>query len=360
MAGETMAAGWAPVRGSTAGIVADFYSDTLTKPSRAMLEAALSAEVGDEQRGEDPTTNALCDRVADLLGKEAAVLLPSGTMCNEIAIRVHCGPGDEIICARNSHIVGYEGGGPAALSGAMPHPLDAPGGRFTADQVRAAIRPRSRYAPVSRLLSVEQTANMAGGAVWPVADLDAVAAVAHDHGLATHMDGARLLNAAVASGRPASDHAAGFDSVWIDLTKGLGGFAGAVLAGSAAFIGQVWRYKQMWGGAFRQSGHIAATGLYALDHHVARLAEDHARAATIGTTLTQLPGVAQVLPVETNIVIFDIAETGPTAAELVATLGAEGLRVGAFGPRRIRIVTHLDVGDTAVEQLCAALRRALG
>jgi threonine aldolase len=355
MAGD----GWAPVPGSAAGIRADFYSDTLTKPTRAMLEAVLTAEVGDEQRGEDPTTNALCARAADLLGKEAAVLLPSGTMCNEIAIRVHCGPGDEIICARNSHIVGYEGGGPAALSGAMPHPLDGPGGRFTADQVRAAIRPRSRYAPVSRLLAVEQTANMAGGAVWPVEDLDAVAAVAREHGLATHMDGARLMNAVVASGRPAHEHTSGFDSVWLDLTKGLGGFAGAVLAGSAAFIGQAWRYKQQWGGAFRQSGHIAATGLYALGHHVERLAEDHARAAIIGQTLAALPKVAQVLPVETNIVIFDIAEDGPTAAELVATLGAQGLRVGAFGARRVRIVTHLDVDDTATAMLCAALEGAL-
>jgi threonine aldolase len=348
------------VPGSAAGIAADFYSDTLTKPTRAMLEAVLAAEVGDEQRGEDPTTNALCARAADLLGKEAAVLLPSGTMCNEIAIRVHCGPGDEIICARNSHIVGYEGGGPAALSGAMPHPLDGPGGRFTPEQVQAAIRPRSRYAPVSRLLAVEQTANMAGGAVWPVEDLDAVASVAREHGLATHMDGARLMNAVVASGRPAHEHAAGFDSVWLDLTKGLGGFAGAVLAGSAAFIGQAWRYKQQWGGAFRQSGHIAATGLYALEHHVERLAEDHARAATIGQTLAALPKVAQVLPVETNIVIFDITEDGPTAAGLVATLGGQGLRVGAFGARRVRIVTHLDVDDSAVDRLCAALSAILG
>jgi threonine aldolase len=352
--------GWAPAPGGAAGNIANFYSDTQTKPTRAMMEAVLAAEVGDEQRSEDPTTNTLCARTADLLGKEAAVLLPSGTMCNQIAIRVHCSPGDEILCARSSHIIGSEGGGMAALSGAMPHPLDGPGGRFTADQARAAIRPRSRYAPVSRLLAVEQSANMAGGAVWPVEQLDAVAAVAREHGLATHMDGARLLNAVIASGRPAHEHAAGFDSVWIDLTKGLGGFAGAVLAGSAAFIGEVWRYKQQWGGAFRQSGHIAASGLYALDHHVERLAEDHARAAIIGTTLARLRQVAQVLPVETNIVIFDIAEDGPTAPDLVAALGARGLRVGAFGPRRVRIVTHLDVDDAAVTQLGAALTDTLG
>jgi threonine aldolase len=351
---------WAPAATTAGKLRGDFYSDTLTKPTRAMMQAVMEAEVGDEQRGEDPTTNALCARVAGLLGKEAAVLLPSGTMCNEIAIAVHCRPGDEIICARNSHIVGYEGGGPAALSGAMVHPLDGEGGRFSAEQVAAAIRPKSRYAPISRLLSVEQTANMAGGAVWPVAELDAVAAVAREHGLATHMDGARLMNAVVASGRPAADHAAGFDSVWLDLTKGLGGFVGAVLAGSAEFIDAAWRFKQMWGGAFRQSGHVAASGLHALDHHVERLAEDHARAATIGQTLAQLPKVAAVLPVETNIVIFDIAEDGPTAAALVAALGEAGLRVGAFGPRRIRIVTHLDIDDGAVSLLCAALRAALG
>jgi threonine aldolase len=360
MAGDTDRQGWAPKPGSAAALVANFYSDTQTRPTPAMLQAVLAADVGDEQRGEDPTTNALCARVADLLGKEAAVLLPSGTMCNQIAIRVHCNPGDEIICARSSHIIGSEGGGMAALSGAMPHPLDGAGGQFTADQVRAAIRSRSRHAPVSRLLSVEQTANMAGGAVWPVEALDAVAAAAREHGLATHMDGARLLNAVVASGRPAHEHTAGFDSAWIDLTKGLGGFAGAVLAGSADFIDRVWRYKQQWGGAFRQSGHIAASGLHALDHHVERLAEDHARAAVIGAALKEMRGVATLLPVETNIVIFDIADDGPTAAELVEALGAAGLRVGAFGPRRVRIVTHLDVDDEAVRRLCSALGGLLG
>ncbi|MEM1316339.1 MAG: threonine aldolase family protein, partial [Pseudomonadota bacterium] len=214
---------------------ANFYSDTQTRPSRAMLETVLTAAVGDEQGMADPTTQALEARMAALLGKEAAVFLPSGTMCNEIAIAVHCRPGDEVICGRNAHILGYETGGPAAISGVMTHPLDAPRGLFTPEQVTAAIRPDSRYAPRSRLLSMEQSLNMEGGVVAPVALLADCAAAAKAAGLATHMDGARLLNAAVASNLPAAEHAAPFDSVWVDLTKGLGCPVGAVLAGSSAF-----------------------------------------------------------------------------------------------------------------------------
>ncbi|MEO1494064.1 MAG: threonine aldolase family protein [Pseudomonadota bacterium] len=338
----------------------DFYSDTKTKPTPEMRRTVLDAEVGDEQKGEDPTTAALCERVADMLGKEAALFLPSGTMCNEIAIRVHVRPGDEIICERNCHIVGFEGGGPAALSGAMVHPIDGERGMLSPEQVTGAIRTSSRYAPQSRLLSVEQTANMAGGAVWPVDQLNAVAEVAHAHGLATHMDGARLMNAVVQSGRPATDHTAGFDSCWIDFTKGLGAPIGAVLAGSKDFIAHAWVFKQQFGGAMRQSGIAAAMCLHALDHHVDRLAEDHTNAQRIADHLEGLPGVAQVLPVETNIVIFDLAETAPSAADLVACAHADGQILGAFGPRRIRIVTHLDVDGGAVDRLLAVLSTHLG
>ncbi len=319
----------------------------------------MEAEVGDEQAGEDPTTNALCRRVAELLGKEAAVLLPTGTMCNEISLTLHCDPGSEVICARSSHIINFEAGGPGALGGIMIHALDGDRGLFTATDVRAAVRPTSRYAPESRLVAVEQTSNLGGGGVWPLDQLREVAAEAKAQGLKIHMDGARLFNASVASGVAPGDYAEGYDTVWIDLTKGLGGFAGAVLAGSAKDIDAAWRLKQRWGGAMRQSGHIAATGLYALDHHLDRLAEDHALAASIGARIVDMPGVARVLPVETNIVIFDIAEDGPTAKAVCAALLEKGVRIGAFGERRIRAVTHLGVDEAGGELLCAHLPAAL-
>lgn len=321
----------------------NFYSDTQTRPSRAMLEAAVTAPVGDEQSDRDPTTRALCERVADLLGQEAAVFLPSGTMCNEIALAVHTRPGDEVICHRISHIVTSEGGGPAALSGIMIHMLDGDRGRFTAAQVDDAVRSGSRYEPVSRVVSVEQTQNFGGGAVWPLAELSAVADLAKGRGLAVHMDGARLMNAVVASGVPAATYGGLCDSVWIDFTKGLGAPVGAVLAGSRAFIDAAWRFKQRWGGAMRQSGVLAAMCLYALDHNIEKLAADHALAARIGAFLRQVPGIAHVVPVETNIVFFDLAESGPDAQTVARRLDDAGLRIGAFGPRRMRLVTHSDV-----------------
>ena len=324
-----------------------------------MRATVLDADVGDEQRGADPTTIQLEHRVAELLGKEAAVFLPTGTMCNEIAIRVHTDPGDEIICERSCHIIGFEGGGVAAISGAMVNPIDGHRGTFTADQVRSALRPTSRYTPRSRLVTMEQTTNISGGTVWPVQQLDEVAAAGREAGLAVHLDGARLLNAAVASGIPASRHTREADSCWIDLTKGLGAPVGAVLAGSAEFIKDAWRHKQQWGGAMRQSGVLAAMGLYALDHHVDRLADDHARAARIGQALAGMPGVAKVLPVDTNIVIFDTTEEGPSGPELVAAAETEGVLIGAFTERRCRIVTHLDVDDTDVDRLIAMLERHL-
>jgi len=337
----------------------NFFSDTQTVPSQAMRETVLTADVGDEQSDADPTTNRLCERVAELLGKDAAVFLPSGTMCNEIAINVHCSPGEEVICARQSHIIGFEGGGPAALSGVMMQPIDCERGIFSPEQVAAAVRTQSRYAPRSRLCCVEQTVNVTGGAVWPVAALDDVAARAKDHGLATHMDGARLMNAVVASGVPAADHAAGYDTVWIDFTKGLGAPIGAVLAGSKAFIDEAWQRKQRWGGAMRQSGVAAAMCLYALDHNIARLAQDHDRAVTIAQALQTMAHVECVVAPETNIVFFDIAETGPQAEELADQLAARGIRIGAFGRRRVRLVTHMDVDDSSVAALLGALAEHL-
>ena len=257
----------------------NLYSDTQTRPTDGMRQAIATAEVGDEQRGLDPTVNALQERVAELLGQDAALFLPSGSMCNEISIRLHTRPGgDEYYLHRTAHPIVAEAGGPAFLSGAMIRTLEGEGGMFTPDELEGALRtPGNRYEPRSRLVSVEQTTNLGGGRVWTRAGIDAVVEVARKHGLRAHLDGARLMNAVVASGETAAAFASGFDTAWIDFTKGLGAPVGACLAGSQELIDEAWRYKQMLGGALRQAGIVAAGGLYALDHHVDRLAEDHAQ-----------------------------------------------------------------------------------
>jgi threonine aldolase len=342
-------------------ITVNLYSDTQTKPTPGMRKAMAEAEVADEQRFEDPTVNRLQEMVADLLGKEAGLFLPSGTMCNEIAFLVHCGRGDEIILHRTAHPIISEGGSLAYLAGVMTNPLDSDNGLFTAEQVAAAIRPRTRYSPRSRLVSIEQTSNVGGGTVWPVAQIEAVCAVAHQHGLAAHMDGARLMNAVVASGAPARAHCAGVDSVWLDMTKGLGAPIGAVLCGTRAFVEEAWRYKQGIGGAMRQAGIVAAAGIYALEHHVERLADDHANARRLAEELAELPGIG-VDPgrVESNIVFFDVAAAGMTAAEFNAAMEARGVRFSVGGPTRLRAVTHLDVDAAGIEQALQAVREVVG
>jgi threonine aldolase len=338
----------------------DLYSDTRTTPTPGMRRAIAAAEVGDEQAMLDPTVNALCERVADLLGKEAAVYLPSGTMCNQIAARVHCRQGDEIILAASAHPLHAESGGPAALAGVMMRGLEGARGMFSAEQVRGAINsPAFRHAPRSRLLEVENTTNFGGGAVWPIAQIRAVTGIAKEHGLACHMDGARLMNAVVASGTPAADYAAPFDSVWIDFSKGLGAPVGAVLAGSGDFIHEAWRVKQQIGGAMRQAGIIASACLYALDHHVERLADDHANARYLADALAELPGTElDPATVETNIVWFDVRGR-MTAAEVSATLKEQDVLIGAYGPTRMRAVTHLDVDRDGIDAALQALRRSL-
>src|SRR5271165_5322018 len=269
----------------------NLYSDTQTRPTPAMKAAMMGAEVGDEQAGLDPTVDALCERMAALMGTEAGMFLPTGTMCNQIAILTHCRPGDEILAHPTAHILTSEGGGAAALSGVQITPVAGPGGQFAPETLRAALRPRTRYAMPQTLVAVEQTANLGGGTIWPMASLRAVATIAHDRGIATHMDGARLMNAVIATGRAARDHASGYDSVWLDFTKGLGAPLGAVLCGSAAFIDRAWVWKQRLGGAMRQAGICAAACLYALDHHVERLAEDHANATALAAGLAKIPGI---------------------------------------------------------------------
>ena len=332
---------------------ADFFSDTKSTPSREMRQAAMEAPLGDEQKGEDPTTTELLERVAEMLGKEDALFMPSATMANEIAVAVHCRPGEEIITEKSSHLVNFEAGGPGLLAGVQTQMLDGVNGMFGADQVAAAIRPKGNlYIPETAMVLVEQTANMGGGAVWPLESLREVARVSAEAGVATHMDGARLLNAVVKTGTSARDYAQGYDSVTICFTKGLGCPFGALLVGSEEFIQRAWRFRQLLGGGLRQSGFMAALCLYALDHNVERLADDHRRAAQIASTLQDLDLVDEVLPAETNIVIFDISQDGPTAADLVDLLLSRGILVGAFGERRIRIVTHIGVDQSDTDRLC--------
>ncbi|HEU5041996.1 MAG TPA: GntG family PLP-dependent aldolase [Gemmatimonadales bacterium] len=339
----------------------DLFSDTVTRPTPGMRRAMAEAEVGDEQLREDPTVNRLQERVAELLGKDAALFLPSGTMCNQVAFAVHCRAGDEILLHELAHPLLYEAGGPAAMVGAVLRPLAGERGMFTGAQVRAATHPPVHYMPRTRAVSVEQTANIVGGACWPLERIEDVCAAARALDLRCHMDGARLLNAVVSSGTPARAFAAPFDSVWIDMTKGLGAPVGAVLAGSREFIEAAWVYKQRFGGAMRQAGIVAAAGLYALDHHVARMAQDHERARRLAAALAELPGIAvDAGRVDTNIVIFDVAGTGLDGERFAErALACHGVRFSVLGPTSVRAVFHLDVPSDGVDRAIAAARAAL-
>ena len=339
-------------------LLVDLYSDTHTKPTRAMREAMMAAEVGDEQHGDDPTVNALCARMADLLGKQAAMFLPSGTMCNEVAILTHCRPGDEILAHRTAHIIAAEAGAPGALAGVQVTGLDGTHGQFDVASLEDAIRQPRRHAPPQALMVVEQTSNLGGGAIWPLDQLRAVAAAAHGHGLATHMDGARLLNATVALDIAAREMAEHYDSVWVDFTKGLGAPLGAVLAGPSDFIDSAWRWKQRLGGALRQAGICAAACLFALDHHVERLAEDHENARTLARGLAQIPGIEVELP-ETNLVFFDISGTDLEAQELAVRVRRRGVQISVMGRCRARACLHLGVSRADVDVAIAAIREVL-
>jgi threonine aldolase len=333
--------------------VVNLYSDTQTRPTEEMRRAIASAEVADEQRLADPTTNRLQERVAELLGQEAALFLPTGTMCNQISFRLHARPGgDELILDRTAHPIIAEAGGPANNAQLMIHALDGEGGIFTAEQLRAAIRdPANRYLPRSRVVSVEQTTNMGGGRVWPLERIHEVLEVARDRGLRTHMDGARLMNAVVASRTSAAEFAGGFDTAWLDFTKGLGAPVGAVLAGSGDLIDEAWRWKQQMGGAFRQSGIVAAGCLYALDHHVERLAEDHENARALADGLAELG--CEVIPPETNIVIFSASDG------FVDRMASHGVELSGTPDGRVRAVTHLDVDRAGIDAALEAAKASL-
>jgi len=339
----------------------DLYSDTKTKPSPGMRKAMADADVGDEQKMEDPTVNRLRERVCELLGKEDAVFLPSGTMANQIAIRVHCRPGDEVIADRTAHIINSEGGGPAANASVMIRAIEGPAGVFTGEQVKAALRdPQSRYNPRSRLVSMENTSNGGFGTVWPLATMQGVSKVAREAGVRLHMDGARIANACVKSGTKAKDYAAGVDSLWLDYTKGLGAPVGASLAGSKDFIKESWRYKQMMGGSMRQSGVIAAAALYSLEHNWDRLAEDHDNAHHLAEGIANIKGLAIDVPrMQTNLVFFEVTKPGWTSARLVDACKGQGVGIGANTPNRIRAVTHLDVNRKDIDVALKVISDAL-
>ena len=340
----------------------NLYSDTQTQPTPAMRQAMAEAPVGDEQRGEDPTVNQLCERVAELLGKEAALYLPSGAMCNLIALKTHTQPGDAVICERESHIIRAECGGLGVACGIVVDPIDSTDGRFTAEQMLERVRHLSLgvYAPPARLVSVENTHNFAGGTIWPKAQLDRVCDAAKEHGLSTHLDGARLLNASVAIGETPADLCRGFDSVWIDFSKGLGAPVGAALAGSRAFIDKARRYKHLFGGAMRQAGIIAAGALHAIEHHIDRLAEDHANAERFAEGLLDLGGVELVggrMP-QTNIVFFRLTKPGLDAQTFVGDMKRQGVDLSLLHGR-IRAVTHMDVNAAAIDRALRAAKLCL-
>ena len=335
------------------------FSDTDTRPTAGMRAAMAAAEVGDEQRGEDPTVTRLQERVAELVGKEAAMWLPTGTMCNLVAVKTHTRPGDALVADGMAHVIRAESGGAALASGVMVQPIQTARGIFTAADLEAAM---SRVAAVPvpygqpvGLVCVEQTHNFGGGAVWTQGELAEVSACARRRGVPLHMDGARLLNACVASGVPAAAFASHVDSLWIDFTKGLGAPIGAVLAGTRDFIAAARRYKQLFGGAMRQAGIAAAGCLYALDHQVDRLAEDHEHARRLAAGLAAIDGIAvRTTTPDTNMVFFDVRGLGLTSREFLDRLRASGVRMGGAGGA-IRAVTHLDISRRDIDRALAAV-----
>ncbi|TAL11790.1 MAG: low-specificity L-threonine aldolase [Nitrospirae bacterium] len=336
----------------------DLRSDTVTKPSPAMREAMATAEVGDDVFGEDPTVNRLQETAARLLGKEAALFVPSGTMANQLAVRLHTRPGDEIIVEAGAHVVRYESGAAAGLSGVQTCWLQGTRGILTVEQIEAAIRPPDYHNPPTTLICLENTHNRGGGTIYPLDPIKAIRKAAEPRGIAMHLDGARLFNAVVATGIPASEYARHFETVSFCLSKGLGAPVGSLICADRERITKLRRLRKMFGGGMRQAGILAAAGLYALDHNIARLAEDHVHAKTLAATLAGLPGL-RINPdhVETNIVVFDIGETRRTADEALAALKAEGLLLVPFSPTTLRAVTHLDVSRGQIEQACAILKK---
>ena len=335
---------------------ADLRSDTVTKPTTEMLEAMMNAPVGDDVFGEDPTVNALEAKCASLFGMDAAIYCPSGTMTNQIGINVLSNPYEEVICYKGSHIYKYEGGGVAGNSGLSFRLLEGDRGRVSLADILANINADDIHLPVSSIVALENTVNKGGGSFYTVSEIAAISAACMGRGIKMHLDGARLFNALAETDDQPEAYGKHFDTISICLSKGLGAPVGSVLLGRAEHIHKARRMRKVFGGGMRQAGYLAAAGIYALDNHVKRLKEDHLRAREIGKVLESLPYVTNVLPVDTNILIFELTE-GITTDTFLSRLDQAGVKAVAFGPREIRFVTHLDFDDRALDFTTGILRK---
>jgi len=331
----------------------DFRSDTVTRPTPAMLESMRNAPVGDDVFGEDPSVNKLEALSAELFGMEAALFCPSGTMTNQIAIKCHTQPGDELICDKLSHIYQYEGGGIAFNSGASIRLIEGNRGRITADQVKESINPDDVHKPITTLVSLENTANRGGGSCYNFADIQSIKEICSQNNLKLHLDGARLFNAIVAKNETPAQYGEAFDSISVCLSKGLGAPVGSVLIGKKDFIKKARRIRKVFGGGMRQAGFIAAAGIFALEHNIERLAEDHAHAQMIASVLEKKDFIGTILPVETNIIIFEV-KGRYTAPALAAKLKEQGIFVIAISPTQVRVVVHLDISPDQINRTIEA------
>jgi threonine aldolase len=334
----------------------NLISDTVTKPTPGMLQAMMTAEVGDDVFGQDPTVNALEAKAAAMFGMEAALFCPSGTMTNQIAIKVHTQPLDEVICDEYSHIYQYEVGGYAFHAGVAVNLIHGTNGKITAEQIAPVIKPLADWLPISRLVVLENTCNKGGGSFYTLDEIRPIRQLCQERGLILHLDGARLFNALVETGETPLQVGAEFDSISICLSKGLGTPVGSLLIGRQDFIKKARRIRKVMGGGMRQAGFLAAAGIYALDHQVARLKQDNDRAKQLGAVLAARPYVASVRPVQSNIVIFDV-HPPHTAASIIAQLQEQGISASAFGPMTVRFVTHLDVSAEMVEAVIGVLKK---
>ncbi len=333
----------------------ELRSDTFTRPSTGMLQAMMQAQVGDDVFGEDPGVNELESYAASLFGMEAALFCPSGTMTNQIAIMVHTRPGDEVICESLSHIYVYEGGGMARNSGVQPRLISGDRGRISAAQIEEAINPDDVHRPRTALVSLEHSANRGGGSCYDLQTLQEIRNLCNTRHLPLHLDGARIFNAMLATGQEATRLGQIFDSISVCLSKGLGAPVGSLLLGTSAFIKEARRCRKLMGGGMRQAGFMAAAGLYALKHQVARLEEDHRHARMLEAALQESAAVSSVMPVETNIVIFNL-KAEHSAAEIIKKLHQQGIRAVPTGTHQIRFVTHLDVTPEMVQHACSCIR----